>query len=82
MSVLAAVLLGEGVWALRNVADTTSSVYWTLEIAVGTVLVAVATLRARLWWPAALVCIVTWLVGSAAFLVLVEALLGGQGAVG
>lgn len=68
VAVPAAVLVGEGVWALRNVADTTSPVYWTLEIVVGTGVMVVALLRARLRWSAALVCVVTWLAGAAAFI--------------
>jgi hypothetical protein len=43
----AAVLVGEGVRALLQVADTTGPVTWVVEIVVGVVLLAVAVLTAR-----------------------------------
>jgi hypothetical protein len=44
---LAGVLIGEGVWALGNIADTTSPVYWWLQIVLGIVFLAVAVIRRR-----------------------------------
>jgi hypothetical protein len=44
---LAGVLIGEGVWALGNIADTTSPVYWWLQIILGIVFLAVAVIRRR-----------------------------------
>ncbi|WP_226653463.1 DUF6518 family protein [Leifsonia sp. LS1] len=45
---LSAVLLGEGVWALVAIADTTSPVYWIIEIVLSAVVVAVTIGRNRL----------------------------------
>lgn len=45
---LCAVLLGEGIWALNTIIDTTSPVYWWLEIALSIAFVLAALLRARL----------------------------------
>jgi hypothetical protein len=44
---LSAVLVAEGIWALRTVSDTTSPVYWTLEIVLGVAFLAAAVLRRR-----------------------------------
>jgi hypothetical protein len=44
---LSGVLIGEGVWALENVADTTSPVYWWLEIVLGAGFLVLAVLRRR-----------------------------------
>lgn len=73
MAVPAAVLLGEGVWALRHVADTNSPVYWTLEIVAAVALMAVALLRTRLRWPAATAAVVIWLAGAATFVAALDA---------
>ncbi len=39
VAVLAAELVGEGVWALHRIIDTTSPVYWTIQVVVGVLLV-------------------------------------------
>lgn len=62
----AAVLLGEGVWALRTVSATTSPIYWVAEIAVAVLVIAVSvartpTLRQRI---AVVSC---WLLGAIAY---------------
>jgi hypothetical protein len=44
---LAGVLIGEGIWALGAVADTTSPVYWWLEIVLGVGFLLIAVLRIR-----------------------------------
>ncbi|MFS4505531.1 DUF6518 family protein [Clavibacter sp. Sh2141] len=44
---LSAVLVAEAIWALRTVSDTTSPVYWTLEILLGVAFLAAAVLRRR-----------------------------------
>ena len=43
--VMSGVLVGEGVWALASVADTTYPPYWWAEIVVGLVLLAAVTRR-------------------------------------
>ena len=45
---LSAVLLGEGIWALNTIADTTSPVYWTLEIVLAVLFLLAAILHGRL----------------------------------
>lgn len=44
---LSGVLIGEGMWALGAVADTTSPVYWWLEIVLGVAFLALAVIRRR-----------------------------------
>ncbi|QJU55154.1 DUF6518 family protein [Herbiconiux sp. KACC 21604] len=44
---LSAALLGEGVWALNTIADTTGWFYWALEIALALVFLVVAVVRVR-----------------------------------
>ncbi len=71
--------MGEGIYALRNIVDTTSPVYWTVEIVAGTVMVAVALWRNPLGRGPALLCIGIWLLGAAVFLALAEsALVSGR----
>lgn len=64
---LSAVLLGEGFYGLQFIADTTSPVYWTLEIVLAVVFIAIAILSARLRLPAALAVLGVWLAGALAF---------------
>ena len=45
---LSAVLLGEGIWALNTIADTTSPVYWTLEIVLAVLFLYVLSVARRL----------------------------------
>lgn len=40
-------LLGEGIWALGAVVDTTSPVYWWLEILLGVGFLVLAVVRRR-----------------------------------
>jgi hypothetical protein len=72
IAVPAAVLLGEGCWALLNVADTTSPVYWWLEIVLSVVLMVAATVGSRPSGRALLLAIGVWLAGSVALFVLVS----------
>ncbi|MWV57798.1 DUF6518 family protein [Rathayibacter sp. VKM Ac-2754] len=44
---LSGVLIGEGIWALGAVADTTGSVYWWLQIVLGTGFLVLAVIRRR-----------------------------------
>jgi hypothetical protein len=44
---LSGVLIGEGIWALGNIADTTSPVYWWLQIILGTAFLTLAVVRRR-----------------------------------
>lgn len=64
---LGAVLLGEGIWALNTIVDSTSPVYWTLEIVLSVVFVAAAIIRTGLstrWIP---LVVSIWLVGTLAY---------------
>lgn len=58
---LSAVLLGEGVYGLQFVADTTSPIGWTLEIVLAVVFMAIAIVRGRWRLRAALVAVGVWL---------------------
>ncbi|OOB90533.1 DUF6518 family protein [Rathayibacter sp. VKM Ac-2630] len=51
---LSGVLIGEGVWALSAVADTTSPVYWWLEIVLGVAFLGLAILRRKPGLPVVL----------------------------
>lgn len=64
---LSAVLLGEGIWALNTIADTTSAVYWFLEILLSIAFLVAAILRTGL--TARLTALVgcVWLVGAVAY---------------
>lgn len=72
MTPLSAVILGEGVWALQTIADTTSPVYWTLEIVLSALFMAVAVVRSRLRWPSVVLTVSVWLAGALAFGVLLN----------
>ncbi|MRX44682.1 DUF6518 family protein [Agromyces kandeliae] len=48
-SVLAGILVGEGVYGLTVVADTTSPVWWWIEVAVGSAVLVAGVLRVRPW---------------------------------
>jgi ABC-type iron transport system FetAB permease component len=65
---LCAVLLGEGLWALTAVADTTSPVYWWLEIVLAVVFLAAAILRCRLEPRMLPLVVCVWLVGALAYI--------------
>ncbi|ANP72813.1 hypothetical protein PA27867_1860 [Cryobacterium arcticum] len=65
---LCAVLLGEGLWALTTVADTTSPVYWSLEIVLSVVFLLAAVLRCRLEPRVIPVVVCVWLVGTLAYI--------------
>ncbi|KQQ19779.1 hypothetical protein C1I63_14140 [Rathayibacter caricis DSM 15933] len=60
---LSGVLIGEGIWALGAVADTTSPVYWWLEIVLGVGFLLLAVLRRR---PGPLVVLASLAVTAAA----------------
>jgi FtsH-binding integral membrane protein len=63
---LAAILVGEGVYGLTTIADSTSPGYWLAQVAVGLAVVAATALRLRS--PAALgLGLVLTFVGAAAF---------------
>ncbi|MBX0298456.1 hypothetical protein K2F54_00505 [Cryobacterium sp. 1639] len=64
---LSAVLLGEGIWALNTIADTTSPVYWTLEIVLSAAFLLAAVLHGRLVPRAISLVTSAWLVGTLAF---------------
>lgn len=73
---VASVLIGEGVYGLTVVADTTSPVYWVVQMVIGIVLTLVVIIRGRM--PAPIVALTLGLVaaGSAAFVALSSALGG------
>lgn len=64
-SVLAGVLVGEGVYGLTVVADTTSPVWWWIELGVGALTLAVGALRVRPWGLALVALLGTVLVAAA-----------------
>ncbi|MGY4856982.1 DUF6518 family protein [Cryobacterium sp. AP23] len=61
---LSAVLLGEGIWALNTIADTTSPVYWWLEIVLSVVFLLGAVVRCRLTPRSAALVVGVWLLGT------------------
>ncbi|ROQ64442.1 hypothetical protein EDF36_1407 [Rathayibacter sp. PhB152] len=71
---LSGVLIGEGAWALANVADTTSPVYWWLEIVLGTAFLALAVVRRRPRWPIALAAVAVTAAAALAFVVVYSVL--------
>ena len=71
---LAAVLLGEGIWALGHIVDTTSPIYWGLEVVLSGVFVSLALIRKRPRPAVALLVITVWLVGAACFWTLIVVL--------
>lgn len=64
---LSAVLLGEGVWALVRISDTTSPVYWTMEIVLSVLFVALAIGRRRLSIRPSAFVVVAYLAGAAVY---------------
>ncbi|TFC04330.1 hypothetical protein E3O42_05420 [Cryobacterium adonitolivorans] len=64
---LSAVLLGEGIWALNTIADTTSPVYWTLEIVLSVVVLLAAILHCGLTHRYISLVVSVWLVGTLTF---------------
>ena len=72
IAVPAAVLLGEGSWALLNVADTTSPIYWWLEIVLSVALMVTAAVRSRATTRTLLLATAVWLTGSVALFLLVS----------
>jgi hypothetical protein len=64
---LSAVLLGEGIWALNTITDTTSPVYWSLEIVLSVVFVLAAIIRCRLPARPISLLVSVWLVGTLAY---------------
>jgi len=71
---LVAVLVGEGVWGLRYVAETTGPVYWILQLVLGPVFLVVAIRRFRPHRAEAVLAVATAAVGAAAFLGLYDTL--------
>lgn len=68
-AVPAAVLIGEGTYGLTMIADTTSPVYWSVQIVAGVAIATLVPLRTRVTvWTTVLGLIVT-AVGAAAFYV-------------
>jgi len=64
---LSAVLLGEGVWALVRISDTTSPVYWTVEIVLSVLFVGVAIGRRHLSLRPSAIVVVAYLAGAAVY---------------
>lgn len=64
---LCAVLLGEGIWALNTIADTTSPVYWSLEIVLSGVFLLAAIIHARLAPRSISLVVCVGLLGTLAF---------------
>jgi len=64
---LSAVLLGEGIWALNSIVDTTSPVYWSLEIVLSATFLVTALIRCRLTARLVALVVSVWLLGTLAF---------------
>ena len=64
---LAAVLLGEGIWALNTIADTTSPVYWSLEIVMSVGVLLAAIIHGRLAPRSISLVVSVWLLGTLAY---------------
>lgn len=64
---LSAVLLGEGVWALARISDTTSPVYWSVEIALSVGFVTAAIWRRHLALRPSAAVVVAYLAGAAVY---------------
>ena len=71
---LAGVLIGEGAWALENVADTTSPFYWWLEIVLGTGFLVLAVVRRRPRLPIALAALAVTAAAAVVFVVIYSAM--------
>lgn len=66
-AVPAAVLVGEGVYGLTLIADTTSPVYWSLQILAGAAIATVVPLRNGVTVPATALGLVVTALGAIAF---------------
>jgi hypothetical protein len=64
---LSAVLLGEGVWALSAIANTTGILYWIVEIVLSVLFLALAIVRGRLGYQPKSIVLGVWVLGSVAF---------------
>lgn len=71
---VASVLIGEGVYGLTVVADTTSPVYWVVQIVIGAVLTLVVILRPRMPVPLAALTLGLVAAGSSAIVAAYSAL--------
>jgi hypothetical protein len=71
---LSAVLLGEGVWGLRTVLDSTSPVYWTIQIVLAAGFLAVAIVARRAGLRISALAIAVTVVGALLFSVLYSVL--------
>lgn len=65
---VAAVLIGEGVFGLTVVGDTTSPVYWTVQMVIGVALTLLIVLRPRMPVPIAALTVGLVVAGSLAFI--------------
>jgi hypothetical protein len=70
----AAVFIGEGLFGLTVVSDTTSPVFWSLEIAAGIGVVVVAALTRVRTVPAVAVLVGATALGAASFYVVYSSL--------
>ena len=73
---VASVLVGEGVYGLTVVGDTTSPVYWIAQLVIGIVLTLVVIVGARMRVPLAALTVGLVAAGSAAFVAFYSALGG------
>jgi hypothetical protein len=64
---LSAVLLGEGIWALNTIVDTTSPVYWSLEVLLSVLFLTAAIRRSALGARGIALVVGVWLAGTVAF---------------
>lgn len=73
---VAAVLIGEGVYGLTVVADTTSPIYWVVQLVIGIALTLAVIIRGRMPVPVVALTLGLVAAGSAAFVAFYSALGG------
>jgi len=64
---LSAVLLGEGIWALNTIVDTTSPVYWSIEIVLSVLFLVAAIRRTGLGAGGIATVAGVWVLGTLAY---------------
>jgi hypothetical protein len=64
---LSAVLLGEGIWALNTIVDTTSPVYWSIEIVLSVFFLVAAIRRTGLGAGGIATVAGVWVLGTLAY---------------
>ena len=73
---LSGVLVGEGLWSLDNVSDTTSPFFWWLQIVLGDVFLGAALLRRRPSAPVIVAVVVVTALAAVSFVAVYNAAAG------